>query len=77
MFCCIIPTNYMHLVIELYVESGFAFLYRLALCYLIFLRDRILGEKEEAIVVLGTSYSRRLHICWPELIAASQRVPLC
>lgn len=60
-----------HLVIDLYVVSGFAGLYRLAICYMIFLRERILAEKEEALMILGTSYSRKLPICWPQLITAS------
>jgi hypothetical protein len=47
-----------HLVVNGFINGGYAFLYRLAISYMIYLRQDILTANEGSLMVLGTSFSR-------------------
>lgn len=63
-------------MVDGFLNGGYAFLYRLALTYLLYLRRDILTAPEGSLVVLGCSFARERGVDWPRLIAASHELRL-
>lgn len=73
-----IPMEFMHEVVDRFRKSGWKYIYKLIVTYLLFLKEYLLISTDQAefLINLNTQNSRELGIEWREMIQTAEKVIL-